>query len=197
MVKRFTNTVEQFVAAVVPFRSIGYINANEANNFGVEFEARLSLARFSEKLAPLTVFGNYAIINSTVKNDDSTKGQFSNRPLSGQSPYVINAGIQYTNTEKAFDMLLSVNRIGRRIQILATSERNFIWEQSRTVLDFSVTKTFFKKLQVRLTAGDLLAQDLTWYEDLNLNGKFDEGSDAKTFNFRYGRTFSFSVNYNF
>ncbi len=195
--KRFTNTVEQFVAAVVPFRSIGYINANQANNFGVEFEARLSLARFSEKLAPLTIFGNYAIINSSVKNDDSTKGQFSNRPLSGQSPYVINAGIQYTNTEKAFDMLLSVNRIGRRIQILATSERNFIWEQSRTVLDFSVTKTFFKKLQVRFTAGDLLAQDLTWYEDLNLNGKFDEGSDAKTFNFRYGRTFSFSVNYNF
>jgi outer membrane receptor protein involved in Fe transport len=195
--KRFTNTVEQVVTRLTPFREVSYVNAKEANNYGVEFEARLSLARFSEKLAPITIFGNYAIIRSVVKNDDTALFQFTERPLSGQSPYVLNAGIQYSNAEKAFDLMLSVNRIGRRIQILASSERQFIWENPRTVVDFSITKTLFKKLQMRLTAGDLLAQDLTWYEDLNLNGKFDEGADAKTFNFKYGRTVSFSLNYTF
>ncbi|MFY8033302.1 MAG: TonB-dependent receptor plug domain-containing protein, partial [Flexibacteraceae bacterium] len=43
--KRFNNTVEQIVTSLTPFRRVEYINAKEANNFGVEFEARLSLAR--------------------------------------------------------------------------------------------------------------------------------------------------------
>jgi hypothetical protein len=45
--------------------------------------------------------------------------------------------------------------------------------------------------------GDILAQNLVFYQDLNKNGSYDEGKDIATFNYRYGFTTSFSLTYNF
>jgi hypothetical protein len=122
---------------------------------------------------------NYAYILSEVILDESiSQSQFGNRPLQGQSPYILNASLQYFNPKTNLSAAFFINRIGRRIAFVR--EKNGLvpdlWENPRTVLDFSISKLFYKHFEVKFTLSDLLAQDLVFYQDNNNNGKWDEVS---------------------
>lgn len=71
------------------------------------------------------------------------------RPMQGQSPYVINAGLYYSSERLGLDVALLYNRIGKRIVGLGKSnsvnpDPNTLipdsYEMPRNVLDFSVSK---------------------------------------------------------
>lgn len=199
--KRFTNPVELIAnPALDGALQFTYGNAAAAYNYGVELEARVTLSTFTKNkngiLNRFTVYSNYSYIQSEV-NVGSLGGAVTDRPLQGQSPYVFNAGVNYSNPKKFFDITLNANRVGRRIAFVGTQDNFTIWENPRTILDASVSKTFKKKLIAKLTMGDILAQNLVFYQDLNKNGSYDEGKDIATFNYRYGFTTSFSLTYNF
>ena len=72
-----------------------------------------------------------------------------------------------------------------------------IWENPRTVVDMSISKTFEKRIQIKLTFGDLLAQNLVFYQDLNGNKKYDKNADVSTFNYTFGRTVQVYFGYTF
>jgi outer membrane receptor protein involved in Fe transport len=199
--KRFTNPVELIAnPALDGALQFTYGNAAAAYNYGVELEARVTLSTFTKNkngiLNRFTVYSNYSYIQSEV-NVGSLGGAVTDRPLQGQSPYVFNAGVNYSNPKKFFDITLNANRVGRRIAFVGTQDNFTIWENPRTILDASVSKTFKKKLIAKLTMGDILAQNLVFYQDLNKNGSYDEGKDIATFNYRYGFSTSFSLTYNF
>lgn len=198
--KQFTNPVEMVVVPNPSFRNFSYQNASTAINYGVEFEIRLQLSELDKMINTkifknFTVFSNLSLINSEVKLRNAGAGT-SKRPLQGQSPYVFNLGLNYSNP-KAVDLSINMNKVGRRIAFVGNENQFIIWENPRTVLDISVSRTFFKKLQAKLTVGDVFAQNLVFYQDLNQNKKFDEGKDIDTFNYRYGSTLSFGLNYTF
>ncbi|MES2690447.1 MAG: hypothetical protein V4658_08595, partial [Bacteroidota bacterium] len=97
------------------------------------------------------------------------------RPLQGQSNYLLNLGLNYTDPKTQIGINLLYNKIGRRIftvQDVSGALPN-VWENPRDVIDLSISKRFFKKLDVKLTFSDLLAQDLVFYQDNNKNGAFD------------------------
>lgn len=199
--KRFVNPVEMTVNPQQDNFGFSYANAASAQNYGVEFEVRLALTYFDKLMQTnfmknITVFSNYALIRSNVDIGAAAGGAVTSRPLQGQSPYVFNAGINYNNP-KLFDLSLNVNRIGRRIAFVGTQDAFIIWENPRTVIDASISKIFFKKLTAKITVGDLLAQRLIYYQDLNKNGKYDDGKDIATFNYRFGYTTAVSVSYTF
>ena len=58
-------------------------------------------------------------------------------------------------------------------------------------------KKVFKKLDVKLTLGDLLAQDQAFYMDLNDNKKYDIDSDNTVFNYTFGRNISLGLSLKF
>lgn len=199
--KRFINPVEMTVNPQQDNFGFSYANAASAENYGVEFEVRLSLAYLDKLMKTdfmknITVFSNYALIRSNVEIGTIAGGAVTSRPLQGQSPYVFNAGINYNNP-KFLDFSFNVNRIGRRIAFVGTQDAFIIWENPRTVLDASISKTFFKKLTAKITMGDILAQRLIYYQDLNKNGQYDNGKDIATFNYRNGYTTAISLSYNF
>ncbi len=205
--KKFINPVEATnEGGTAGILNLSYINAIQAINYGVEFEARVNLSSIfkstsSNIIKNFTVFANYSYIFSNVTlNDTSTstaKDKVDSRPLQGQSPYVFNMGVLYSDVKNKFDVSLTANKIGRRIAYVAQQTEYLIWENPRTVIDMSVSKTFFNKLQAKITLGDILAQPLVYYQDLNGNGKFDEGSDVTTFKYKYGYTIQLAIGYTF
>jgi outer membrane receptor protein involved in Fe transport len=204
--KYFVNPIENTVNPLQGgLRGFGYQNAPSAQSLGVEFEARFNIGALikAEQRSlwnRIGVFSNLALINSTVKLADPIAGQLdvvNSRPLQGQSPYVFNAGLNYNNIEKGFDVSVNANRVGRRIAYVANNNRFMIWENPRTVVDMSVSKTFKKKLQMKFIVGDLLAQDLVFYQDLNKNGKYEKGQDVGFNVWKNGFTTTLSFTYNF
>lgn len=176
-------------------------------------------------LNDLTLYTNIAIIKSRVDISNLIQSTtLEDIPLQGQSPYVFNAGLQYINKENGWSSALNVNRVGNRVAIQSnqTVGGNFpaLWEKSRTFLDFQVTKTILKnKIELKLNAQNILAQDLIFYNNTdtpiqttssikgvinniftgnknNTNG-YNQAIDDTVFITKFGRTFSFAVNYSF
>lgn len=202
-IKYFNNPVEFFIYDNAGGKQLSYFNTKEANNTGIEFEARLKF-EFADKLLgtnwlkDLTVFGNYAYIDSKVNLEvlPGTAQLLKERPLQGQSPYLINLGLQYSNEDLGLDAQVTYNKFGRRIVITANAANALIWENPRDIIDLSISKTIYKKLSARFILGDLLAQDLILYQDRNLSGNLDD-QDIKSFTFRNGRTLTLGINYTF
>lgn len=180
-------------------RLFGYDNQKKADNYGLELEYKKSLGFISKKLENLVFLSNLALIKSKITfNNLAASG--NSRPLQGQSPYVINTGLSYTNSENGWNFSLSANKTGRRIAFVGAPKlAKFgldIYENTRTIIDIQIAKQF-KKCDLKLTFGDLLAQDLVFYQDLDTNKKYNSSKDNTIFNYNMGRSISFSYSYKF
>ncbi len=178
--KNIDNAIEQVVdlGAAGGF-AVTYANAKSARNVGAELEVRFKLSSFTHNgdssrfLSSTTIFANCAYIQSQVDNSNSIGSTI--RPLQGQSPYIINAGVQYLDEKSGWGAAVSYNLIGRRIIIVGGATNPTIWENPRHVLDFQISKSI-KKFDIKLNLRDALAQNLVLYQDMDENGKFTKGS---------------------
>ncbi len=214
--KEIDNPIEQISNTASAIRSLLYTNAKKATNIGLELEYRFKLSTLFKKdsikfLSNTTIYTNFAYIQSKVDAGTAViASEAEIRPLQGQSPYILNAGIQYLDNEKGWGASASYNIVGRRILVVGSSDEPTYWENPRHVLDFQLVKTFKEKLELKFNIRDVLAQNLIFYQDLNKNGKLDKGSedaskqqshdknfDNVMINTKYAPTISFSISYRF
>jgi hypothetical protein len=164
----------------------------------LEFEGRLLLSTLmgkpdNEVLNKITLFANYAAIRSAVTLNSANGGD-SARPLQGQSPYLINAGVQYQNDESGTSFSAAFNQVGDRIFIVGSLQEPSIWEKGRAVLDLSFSKDVNEKLSIKVTARDLLAPDLIFFNDIDNNKKWSEGDD-QMWRSNFGPTLTLGLSY--
>ncbi len=193
-------------------RQYFYQNASDANTYGAELEVRKNLGFLSQAsnwLNNMTVFGNITYLFSDVSFPDETSGQpiNSNRPIQGQSPYLVNAGLQY-NSDKSFSATLLYNIIGPRLALVgSTPTKNSngefsqefpdIYEKPRNLLDFQLAKKVMdRKGEVKLTFSDLLNNPITLYENRSGSKEFN-GEDRVFSKYRPGTTITIGFTYDF
>ena len=143
-----------------------YKNAKSANNYGVELDIRKNLGFIG--LKDFSWSFNGALIKSKVQFEKSSKEE--NRPMQGQSPYLINTGIFYKNEPLKMDIALLYNRIGKRIIGVGRSEGStgddsnsrvpHSYEMPRNTIDFSLAKKFGDHLELKLNVRDFLAEKI-------------------------------------
>ncbi len=199
--KKFKNPIE-LASDPNNDRAALYQNAESATSYGVELEFRTLLSSLlgateDGVLSRFTLASNAAFIWSEVRVPEGLgglKGQIQNRQLQGQSPYVFNASASYADDTHGWSATLSANRVGQRIFVVGNVNDPDTWEQGRTLLDFQLAKTVWrKKLELKLNAKDLLRQQQVFFLDLNENLKYDKNSDL-TFQSRvFGTTISVSA----
>lgn len=141
-----------------------YKNAKSANNYGVELDIRKNLGFIG--LKDFSWSFNGALIKSKVQFEKGAKEE--DRPMQGQSPYLINTGIFYKNEPLKMDIALLYNRIGKRIIGVGRSEGStgddsnsrvpHSYEMPRNTIDFSLAKKFGEHLELKLNVRDLLAE---------------------------------------
>ena len=198
--KKFKNAIEQ-VNSSNEDRLLTFANAPLAINYGVELEYRVNLAYLfrneNEILSGIALFTNAALIKSSVDVSKIQGANAQSRSLQGQSPYVLNSGLQYTSPNKKFSFAASLNRVGRRIEIAGNVYERDVYENSRTALDFQITKIFFKHLELKLNLRDALAQNIIFYQDVDKNKKYDYLHDNTLQKSNAPRIFSFALAYSF
>ncbi len=196
--KQFDNAIESSITDYNSTPTVSYFNSKKANVFGAELELRKSLSFLSEKNAfkNTTVYTNLSLIKSKVKNPANALLIEQDRPLIGQSPYVINAGIQHATMENKLNLNLLYNRIGRRIYKAGGTTFPSVWENPRDVLDFQATyKVMKNKGEIKLNFSDLLSQRNTLYFDYDKNKKYSLPKDETISSFKPGATYSLSFSY--
>lgn len=158
--KNFTDAIEQ---VVVPGNALGaertFANAQEGENYGFEVEVRKSLEFISQSLADFSVTANYTRIKSNVDLSGSATGYArKNRPLQGQSPYSVNAGLNYVQSEWGTGISLLYNRNGERIVEVATIYDEDVVELPREIIDLTITQAIFDNYELKFSAKDVLGQ---------------------------------------
>lgn len=182
-----------------------YMNAKRANNYGIELDIRKDLSFIG--LPGFSWSFNGALIKSRVKFEEGSKEE--NRPMQGQSPYLVNTGIFYKNDKMQLDIALLYNRIGKRIIGVGRSEGTTSgnetlrvpdsYEMPRDVIDLSASKKFGNHWELKLSIRDLLAQKVYYkqFADVHYSNGTSREVEQITRVYKPGRNIGVSAVYKF
>ena len=192
--KHFDRPIEYYFNRTGPAtNTFNVANTKTATAFGAEFEFRKKLDFITGGLKNFTATGNFSYIYSRVKDTVSL-----NRPLQGQSPYLINAGLQYDAEKIGFSSTLLFNQIGRRILFVGDKSIPDIWENPRPLLDIQLAQKILKKRgEIKVNISDIFNRRGDFYHDLDYNDKYKKGTkDVLAISRNYGTNFSLTFAYN-
>lgn len=182
--KQFINPIE---TALVPTAQISktFVNADGANNYGVEFEVRQNLGILGGALRTLSVTSNLSLIRSRVQIDKSTGIQTSSdRALAGQSPYLFNLGFGYVNPVYNTQVSVFYNTFGKRISEVGFYGMPDTFEMPHKDLDVTASQPLGERLSLKLAAKNILDPDI----------RFEQGGKP-TESYTIGRSFSIGLSY--
>jgi TonB-dependent receptor len=155
--KRFDQPIERvYRAAGSGTRTVTFINADRADNYGVELELRKGLGAVAQRLAPFSVFTNLTLMRSRIHLGETTASATNpDRSMVGQAPFVFNSGITYTSESGSTSATLLFNRVGERIDAAGDSPLPDVIERPRSVLDLSLRFPLFSSVSGRFDARNL------------------------------------------
>lgn len=199
--KEFTDPIEFRLdpGSNADTRRYFYQNALSAKTLGFEIELRKGLEFISPALKPLSFFGNYTYLRSEVLFNDlsaDSKTIKANRPLQGQSPYLLNAGLQYTSD--MFNASVLYNRVGQRLTLVGNEEFPNVYERPRNQVDIQLSKKVLDgQGEIRINFQDILNNAFYFYENVNENTGFQEGVDRLFNSYKQGSTITVGFTYDF
>ena len=173
-----------------------YLNPKKATAYGLEAEFRKRLDMV-DGLKNFTLQANAGYIKSKVE-DTSVN---INRPLQGQSPYLLNFSLLYDLGKAGLNATLLFNQIGKRIYlvgdgIIGGSGTPDVWEAPRPLLDFQLgKKVLASKGEIRLNISNILNGTQYFYKNKDSNTSFQKGQDVYRFTRKFGTTYSVTFNY--
>jgi hypothetical protein len=178
--KKFNNPIEKVQISTNGGQIYSFVNANSARNVGVELEARKHLG------TPLTLFSNVTLMKSKIEpgNTDISALTSANRPMVGQAPYVVNAGLSYENSTGDLSATALYNVVGRRITATGTMPTPDTYLEPRSLVDFSLRFPLWASTSAKVNASNLL------------NAEYKEVAGGITrLSYRTGRVFSVGLSW--
>lgn len=191
------------IEVVVNSDSVGepfvtFSNARSAEVYGLEIDGRWELdefAAFSEQLSYTYVSGNVSLIESSVRLDPAPDNcvppiSVSKRPLQGQSPWIANLTLGYTNPISETDFAVLFNMFGKRSvgvgQRQGCSGVPDAEEQPAPHVDLNLRQRLFDRWKLGFKIRNLLDPEV----------RVEQGSFT-TRSYKLGRSASLSVEYEF
>lgn len=161
--KHFKNPIEWTYLDAGGSYTYTFENAEGANNYGVEVDVKKTLDFIG--LKNFTLGFNASLIESKVTFNKETSLE-RDRPMQGQSPYLVNASLFYEIPGAGMQIGALYNRIGKRIVGIGrvdTSSGATInndvpdtYELPRDMLDFAIAKSVGKHVTLKANVKDVL-----------------------------------------
>ena len=200
--KHFANPIEWTYIDAGGTYTFTFENAEKADNYGLELDVKKNLNFIGLPNFSLTFNG--ALINSKVIFGENSVEH--DRPMQGQSPYIVNTGIFYQN--ERLNLGLMYNTIGKRIVGIGRSNNgqggNFdndvpdMYEMARHAIDLSFGYKFGKRIEVSTGIRDLLAQPFVFKQFPKFvdDAGITQQREQKTKEYKPGQNISISVKIN-
>ncbi len=146
---------------------VEYKNVPKATLKGLEFELRFGLGHFTESLSNFSLGSNLSLIDSDVdiaqSELDITQGIDSTanttRNLQGQSDYIINLDLSYSNQDWGTTASLYYNIFGERLAVVSANITPDVYEQPTPQLDLILSQRIWQNLSAKFTIQNILDQD--------------------------------------
>ncbi len=179
-------------------------NVGNGKVYGIELEFKKHLGFISEGMKSLSLSSNVTIAKSEIEMTEeefTTRKKFqregenikNKRDMAGQAPYVINAGIEYLNSDRGLQTGLFYNVRGKSLSIVGTGLFPDVYAQPFNSLNFTINKKFGKhqNTKISLQVSNILDdKEEDWFESYNAPSEIFESK-------KIGRTFSLGFSYDF
>lgn len=197
--KKFENPIENIIIPTGGQNDFSYQNALSAVSYGVELDIRKSFSEKGDKmksgfLSNLSMVMNASYIWSKVELN-TTGFQENERPMQGQSPFIVNGGLFYQNDTLDLSVNLLYNVIGPRIIFVGNDLDPDVYEMPRNILDLTITKGIGKNIKLRFSVNDLLNQPILFVQDGNANGKLERDTDLHFMSYKRGSYYTLGVTF--
>ena len=198
--KHFDNPIEwTYTVAGGTDLVYSFQNAKGAYSYGLELDVRKRLDLIG--LPDFTLVCNGSLIKSRVQFADRRLQK--NRPMQGQSPYLINLGLFYSH--KAWNATALYNRIGKRLigvgrSLGSTGDQTVnipdSYEMPRNSLDLGFSYTL-KSFTFKVGCKDILGEHVLFKQFNDVQLPTGEHKKVEEITRRYlpGRTFSLGVSW--
>ncbi|MEM8906786.1 MAG: TonB-dependent receptor, partial [Bacteroidota bacterium] len=162
--KNFSNPIIKAFLPISGNPLIEYQNVDQATVYGMELEFRKNLGFITPAFEKLRFSTNFSLIESQVdispeeveiiEEFNPEKGD--TRPFQGQSPYLLNVGLNYVDQASGFDAMLSFNIFGDRLSEISQGRNPDVYEKSRAQLGLFIKKRWNNGFAIRVSADNLL-----------------------------------------
>jgi outer membrane receptor protein involved in Fe transport len=188
--KRFERPIEKVLVGTTGANALTYINARSGRNFGVELEVRKNFGFLGDRFLPFSAFSNVTVMDSKVmlSAEDLGASNAVERPMLGQSPYVVNAGLGWNSG--VWSATLLYNIVGRRVVEGGSTLVPDAYEEARGVVDASLRFPIGVGFEGRFDAKNLLDSPYR-----TTQGVLPDGSDNERLRYTAGRVFQVGVQY--
>ena len=160
--KYFQNPIELVAYSAAAPSNFQPRNVGDATVAGAEFEIRKNLGFLGMK--HLEFNSNVSIIYSAVQRDSTEyaarlasarTGEVISelRPMQGQSPYMLNAGLSYNNPKNGWQGGLFYNVQGEKLHIVGIADNPDVFEVPFHSLNFNILKNFGEDRQYQIGFG--------------------------------------------
>lgn len=197
--KTIQNPIETYLQITSETPQLYYGNAESATDVGIELEFRKSLASLGmSKILRNTSFNlNAALIKSEVNVGTQATNQSQFRPLQGQSPYIINFGLYYSDEVTGLSLNGAYNLFGPRIFTVGDKLFPSWFEMPRSSLDFQIAKKWgSKRFETKLNVQNALNSAYRIYQDNNSDNKIQKG-EGLIQRYKTGTLFSLGLSWKF
>ncbi|MFZ5625167.1 MAG: TonB-dependent receptor domain-containing protein [Gemmatimonadota bacterium] len=157
--KRFTDPIEKVIVLQAGSQALTFVNAERASNYGAEVEIRRNLGRwFGRKLEAWSVFGNATWVRSDITPGHSGVSALTNgnRPMVGQSPYIVNGGVGFAPPGSDLSVTALYNVAGRRIVEAGSGGLPDAYEEARHMIDVTAVIPVTHQLSFKFEGKNLL-----------------------------------------
>ncbi len=185
--KRFTNPIELTINPEASNLELQYRNVDLANLYGAEIEFNKQL----EKLVPgLSTGANFTYVLSQVDIPEVElvtiraldPGAEDTRPMFGQSPYIVNAFLNY-GADNGLAANITYNVQGERLSLVSRGGTPNVFERPFHSLNAKVSVPLATRLSVNAKVSNILGSTRRFTHDY-------KGVDYVFQSFNPGRTFS-------
>lgn len=154
-----------------------FANAQAAQNLGFEIEWSQSLNKLGRGLNGWSLGANYSYIESTIQLDPIAQADLTSkeRPLQGQSPYVINGILDYEKETWKTNFSLVYNVFGKRISEVGVAGLKDIYEEPFHQMDVVLSQGLNENFTVKLKVQNLLAETSKYRQGDWLTREVDKG----------------------
>ncbi len=194
--KEFKNPIEVFLIPAGTGYDYKPGNTESAYSMGLELDVRKRLSSFESSTGILHAFKDITVIFNTslIKSEINTEQKFARertRIMQGQSPYIVNLGLNYSGESNGLSVNVSYNRIGKRIAFVGTPVNPHTWELPRNSLDLTARKNIGNHFTIKGGIKDLINDPVRFVQYYGAN----DSKELNTNRYTPNRMFSLSIMY--
>ncbi len=188
--KQIVNAIEEQLVHTST-RARSWFNSDIAVNSGWEFEVRKSLGFLGGLFQHFSLSCNYTRVYSAVDflltsgNSLETVTTVNQRPMQGQSPYMVNASLFFSEPSLGTSINILYNKFGRRLDAVGflTSD---IYEEPRDLVDLSISQRVWTGFEAKFTVRNLTNQKRVFTRDGKM---YEQTASGSTYSLQFSQSF--------